>query len=245
MKDQIQDLVKNVVGTGFFDKIKVTADGKGVTIEAMEKEKEVILKGSFNGPVPGLIGEFGLSNLSLLGHISSDQEFSSPDSKINVVYDDRNGEKVPTELGYVNKSKTFVNYRFMSKQLVPDQPKFVEPAWEVTVRPSKANIQQFAWAANGLGAYEQYFIPKVQDGDLRFYIGEEDAANQRGGVVFATGLTQQFDGQNRWKINHLQSVLKLAESSDCEMSFSTKGVIQVKISTGVGVYKFLFPSKMR
>ena len=96
-----------------------------------------------------------------------------------------------------------------------------------------------------MGAYEQYFIPKIQDEELRFYIGEDNAANQRGGAVFATGLTSKFESQHRWKISHIQSVLKLADSTDCEMALSTKGVIQVKISSGVGIYKFIFPAKMR
>ena len=245
MRDQLLDLVKNVISTGFFEKIKITADLKGVTIEALEKEREIVFKGTFNQPITELNGEFGLSNLSLLGHITSDPEFNNPDSKLTVVYEDRNNEKTPIELSYVNKSKTFVSYRFMSKQLVPDQPIFKEPIWDVVIKPSKAHIQQFAWAANGLGAYEQYFIPKIQDEELRFYIGEDNAANQRGGAVFATGLTSKFESQHRWKISHIQSVLKLADSTDCEMALSTKGVIQVKISSGVGIYKFIFPAKMR
>ena len=238
-------MITQIKPAGFFEKIKITADDKHVAIEAMEKEKEVILKGSFNKPIAGLNGAFGLSNLSLLSHICSDQEFNNADSKLEVVYKDRNGEKVPEELSYVNKAKTFVNYRFMSKELVPEQPIFKEPTWDIVIKPSKLNIQQFAWAANGLGAYEQYFIPKVSDGELRFYIGEDNAANQRGGAVFATGLSGNFDSQHRWKIAHIQAVLKLADSTECEMSFSTKGIIQVKIDTGVGGYKFLFPAKMR
>ena len=42
MKDYIQDLTKYVVSTGFFDKIKITADQKAIKIEALEKEKEVV-----------------------------------------------------------------------------------------------------------------------------------------------------------------------------------------------------------
>lgn len=244
MKDNIQDLVKNVVSTGFFDKVKVTADSKTVILEAIEKEKEVVLKGSFDKPIDDLEGEFGLSNLSLLGHISNDQEFNSKDSKISVVYEDRNGERVPTELSYVNKSKTYINYRFMSKQLVPNQPTFREPTWEITIKPSKSSIQQFAWAANGLVAYEQYFTPKVDNGELKFYIGDDSAASQRGGVVFASDITEKFDYPHKWKISYIQNVLKLADSAECEMSFSSKGVIQVSINTGIGVYKFIFPAKV-
>ena len=245
MKDNLSDLNRTVITTGFFEKIKVTATAKTVVVESIAKENEVILKGSFDSPIMGLEGVFGLSNLNLLSHIATDQEFTSPDSLLTVVYKERNGEQNPEELNYTNKSKSFINYRFMSKELVPDQPIFKEPTWDIVINPSKANIQQFAWAANGLSAYEQYFIPKVKDSDLRFYIGEDNAASQRGGVVFASNLKKVFDSQHRWKIAHIQTILKLAETTDCEMSFSSKGVIQVKIGTGVGVYKFLFPAKMR
>lgn len=245
MKDQLQDLFKTIITTGFFEKIKVTATVKAVTIESIAKENEVILKGSFDKPVDGLEGVFGLSNLNLLGHITTDQEFTSPDSTIKVIYKDRAGEQTPEELSYTNKSKSFINYRFMSKELVPEQPIFKEPVWDIVINPSKANIQQFAWASNGLSAYEQYFIPKVKDSDLRFYIGEDNAASQRGGVVFASNLKKAFDSQHRWKIAHIQTILKLAETTDFELSFSSKGVIQAKVGTGVGVYKFLFPAKMR
>jgi hypothetical protein len=235
MKDYIQDLTKYVVSTGFFDKIKITADAKAIKVEALEKEKEVVLKGSFTAPVADMDGEFGLSNLSLLGHIASD----------SVKYETKNGEKVPTELGYQNKSKSYINYRFMAKQLIPDQPKFMEPAWDVTIKPSKSNIQQFGWASAGLGAYEQYFIPKIQDGVLKFFIGEEDAASQRGGVVFATDLTETFEASHKWKIAQIMTVLKLSETADCEMSFSVKGVIQITLNTGVGSYRYIFPAKVR
>ena len=245
LKDYIKDLTTYVTTTGFFEKIKITASGKEILVEAMDKDKEVILKGKFSKPLEDLEGEFGLSNLSLLQTITSDPEFNSKESTMSVTYETKNTEKVPTELAYENKSKSYINYRFMSKQLVPDQPKFVEPKWDVVVTPSKANIQQFAWAANGLAAYEQYFIPKIVDGDLKFFIGEDSAATQRGGVVFASERKENFESNHKWKISHILSVLKAADSADCEMSFSTKGAIQITLNTGVGIYRYIFPAKVR
>jgi len=241
LKDYTQDLVKNVISTGFFDKVKITATSKDIVIEALEKDKDVVLKGKFTTPLDDLNGEFGLSNLSLLSHITSDSEFNSTDSRLEVVYKN----KVPEELTYENKSKSFINYRFMSTKLIPDQPKFIEPAWDVVIKPTKAHIQQFSWAANGLGAYEQYFTPSIKDGDLKFYIGEDGAANQRGSVTFATDLKEKFDSQHKWKISHIQTVLKLADSTETEMAFSSKGAVQITVSTGVGVYRFIFPAKVK
>ena len=244
LKDYVQDLVKNVISTGFFDKIKISASSTDILIEGMEKDKDVVLKGKFAKPLTDLNGNFGLSNLSLLSHIISDSEFSSDDSKLEVLYD-KTDVTLPTEMMYENKSKSYINYRFMSPKLIPDQPKFVEPKWDVVIKPTKSSIQQFGWAAAGLSAYEQYFTPSIENGDLKFFIGESGAANQRGGVVFATGRTEKFDSQHKWKISHMQAVLKLADSSDCEMSFSAKGAIQIKISTGVGEHKFIFPAKVK
>ena len=164
---------------------------------------------------------------------------------MTVVYENTADGKVPSELAYENKSKSHINYRFMAKQLVPDQPKFNEPKWDVVIAPSKSNVQQFTWAANGLAAYEQYFIPRIVDGTLKFFIGEDSASTQRGGVVFSTDRTEKFDGDHKWKIQLVQSVLKIGDSCDCEMSFSSKGAIQIKLDTGIATYKYIFPAKLR
>lgn len=245
LKDYFKDLTTYVATAGFFDKIKVTATTKEITVEAMDKDKEVILKGKFSKPLTELEGEFGMSNLSLLNTICSDPEFSQKESVMEVVTEVKNAERTPTELAYKNKSKSHINYRFMSKQLVPEQPKFLEPKWDVVITPTKTSIQQFSWIANGLSGYEQYFIPKITDGEMRFYIGEDDAATQRGGVVFASELTEDFESQHKWKIQQVLSVLKVADSCDCEMAFSTKGAIQITLNTGVGTYRYIFPAKVR
>jgi hypothetical protein len=243
VKDYMQDLVKNVISTNFFDKIRITADSTGIVIEALEKEKEVVLKGKFLKPLQDLNGVFGLSNLSLLSHITGDSEFSNDQSKIQVIYDPSNTDG-PSEMLYENKSKSYINYRFMNHRLLPKQPNFVEPTWDVLVKPSKTSIQQFNWAASGLSAYEQYFVPKIENGELKFFIGEANTANQRGGVVFASDLKSTFNSQHKWKIAHIQSVLKLADSADVEMGFSLKGAIQIKVNTGVGEHKFIFLAKV-
>ena len=106
----------------------------------------------------------------------------------------------------------------------------------------RSSVSQFSWAAAGLASYEQYFIPKVVNGELKFFIGEENAAAQRGGIVFASGLKDDFDSKLRWKIADVMTVLKLGDSSDCEMSITAKGGIKVTLTTGIGVYNYMFPA---
>ena len=245
VKDIMQDVVRNTVTTGFFDKVKISSGRKGVTIEALENNKQVILKATTQAPVDGWEGEFGLANLSLLQSVVNDSEFAHKDSKLDMQYQARGGQDVPSELHYTNKSGTFVAYRFVSKDMVPDQPKYNEPVWDVTIKPTKAAIQQFAWAANSLSSYEQYFIPKTVDGSLKFFIGEEGGANQRGGVVFATNVSGEFDGTHKWPISQIAQVLKLTDGTEAEMKFSIKGAIQLEIKTGLVEYRFVFPAKMR
>lgn len=242
LKDYVQDLVKNVISTNFFDKIKITASNKEIIVEAVDSGKDIVLKGKFNQPLPNIDGEFGLSNLPLLGHIVSDSEFNSTDSKLEPVY---NTNKVLEEFNYTNKSMSYIKYRCMSVKLVPDQPKFVEPNWDLTVTPTKSAIQQFNWASAGLSAYERHFTPEVKNNELVFLIGDDNSANQRGGVVMNTGVTTKFDVDHKYNISYMQSVLKLADTANCEMKFSTKGAIQVSIDTGIGNYRFIFPAKTK
>jgi hypothetical protein len=245
IKDNFKDLTTYISSTGFFDKIKITSNSKETILEAMDKDKDVILKGQFSAPVDDLNGEIGLSNLSLLQTITNDPEFQAKESTMEVVYENTADGKVPSELAYTNKSKSHINYRFMPNRLIPDQPKFMEPKWDVVITPTKGSVQQFSWAANGLAAYEQYFIPRIVDGELKFFIGEDSASTQRGGVVFASDIKEKFDSDLKWKIQLVQPVLKIADSCDCEMSFSTKGAIQVKLDTGIGTYKYIFPAKLK
>ena len=245
VKDIMQDLVKNTVSTGFFDKIKITANKKLVQVEALEGNKQVILKAVTAQPVDGWEGEFGLANLNLLSSIVNDSEFAHKDSQLVMQYQPRGGVDVPVELHYTNKSNTFMAYRFVSKDMVPDQPKYNEPTWDVTVKPVKSAIQQFAWAAGSLSSYEQYFIPKTVNGNLIFFIGEEDGANQRGGVQFAQQVTGQFDSNHKWPISQIAQVLKLTDGTDAQVKFSSKGAIQIDLDSGLVQYKFVFPAKMR
>lgn len=245
VKDIVQDIVKNTVSTGFFDKIKISAGKKNVSIEALEGNKQVILKAATANPVDGWEGEFGLANLGLLSSISNDSEYNHKDSVLEMQYQQKGGVDVPVELHYTNKSKSFVAYRFVSKEMVPDQPKYNEPAWDVSVKPAKSAIQQFSWAAGSLSSYEQYFIPKTVDGNLKFFIGEENGANQRGGVVFASNVSGEFESSHKWPIGLISQILKLTDGADAEMKFSVKGAIQININTGLTEYKFVFPAKMR
>lgn len=244
LKDYLRDITAYATSTGFFDKIKVTATPKDVIVEAIEKDKDIILKGKFSKSLPDLEGEFGLNNLSLLQTICSDPEFTAKESVASVVYENKAGEKIPSEIEYVNKSKSKINYRFMAKNLVPNQPKFMEPKWDLVITPTKASVQQFVLIANGLSAYEQYFIPVAENGELIFYLGKENAATQRGRVNFATELTDDFKSNYSWKILQVLPILKLGDSCDCQMAFSEKGAIQITLNTGIGMYRYIFPAKL-
>jgi hypothetical protein len=245
IKDAIADIAKNVISTGFYEKIKITGGSKNSTVEAIDKDKQIILKATTLKPVDGWSGEFGLANLGLLNSIVNDSEFAHKDSRMELVFQEREGVDVPTELHYTNKSNSFICYRFLGKNTVPEQPKYMEPSWDVKIKPNKSNIQQFNWAAGSLGSYEQYFIPKTVDGNLKFFIGDEGAATQRGGVVFATSVTGEFDSSHKWPIALVSSLLKLVDGADAEMSFSVKGAIQLSLNTGITTYKYVLPAKLR
>ena len=165
LKDYIKDLTTYVTTTGFFDKIKVTAGSKEVSIEAMEKEKEVIFKGKFSKPLSDLDGEFGLSNLSLLQTITSDPEFASNDSTMVVTYEEKNGDQ-----GDGDGCQQQLNGRAMGVKMV------IEPPFQGQRQGAHADLNQIAQARDG-GTVRRWHDLQRKTGNQRI-AGEKSEKGQ-------------------------------------------------------------------
>lgn len=243
MKDYLLDLNKYVCSTGYFDKIKITGNNSETKIESIEKDRKIVLKGKFKNAASEFVGEFGLSNLNMLGAIVNDSEFGSDESTLGVNHKQYNGKDIPDEIRYKNKTGSLVCYRLMNPEYVPDQPKYIEPTWDIVVEPTKSAVKEFSYWASALSGYEQYFTPKIENKTLKFWIGEENAASQRAALAFAENIKGNFDYGYAWPVSHVVSLLKLSETTKCELKFSSKGALQIDMDTGVSELKFILPRK--
>jgi hypothetical protein len=244
-KELVEEVVKNVIQIDQFDVIKCTATDRDVFLESVDKAKMVVLKARTKVPVPGVKGTFGLGNLGVLSKICHDREFSLKESTLQPQYQTRGGEDFLTEFYYTNRSSTFISYRLTNGVAIPDQPPYKEPSWDIQFKPTQDTISQFNLLHNTLSSYEKYFYPKTKDGNLVWFIGEDGSANQRGGVVFARDVQGEFDTNFKWGLETVKPVLALTSKTDCKISLSSKGAIQIELDSGNVVYKYIFPGKVK
>ena len=75
MQDILKDIVKHTHSLGIIQAAKVTTDDTGTTIDAMDDDRTVVLRGKLHTPVNEFKGKFGLGRLGVLnGYLNYEGE---------------------------------------------------------------------------------------------------------------------------------------------------------------------------
>ena len=87
MQDILKDIVKHTHSLGIIQAAKVTTDENGTSIDAMDDDRTVVLRGKLHKPVPEFQGKFGLGRLGVLnGYLNyegEDKEGKYIDHRVN------------------------------------------------------------------------------------------------------------------------------------------------------------------
>lgn len=237
--DALKDIVKHTHSLGFIEMVKVVGSATDLKIETKDADNTVIIYGSMYQPVAGLESTIGLSRMALLKGTIAIHDGST----VSIVSDTRNGVTSPVEITFDNSKEFISTYRLMSEAMVTEQvkvPAFKGASWDVTVSPTTAAINLFNSAFGIYGGYEKRFIVKVDKGTLKFEIG--DGPTDRVTVPFATGVTGSLSHKWTYPLSQVLSILKLADTSTCSMSFSDAGALKIDIDSGIGKYSYILPA---
>lgn len=255
MREQLLDIVKHTGGLGFIDIVKLTGkevDGeKTISIEAVDNDRTVVVKGNFfnteknTSAIEGLYGEYGMGNLTLLNGLLNYPNFKTDGAKITVISRDRNGVNTPEEIQFVDEQKQKATYRLTSKDLVPDQPSYIGKSWDIDFTPSNSKIAEFGQLSSIYSSQESYFSVRTIDNELRFYIGEEESSSHRAFLVMDTDVKGKLAGELYWPINQILSILKLGKDENPEIKITSRGAFQINISSPFASYSFILPARKR
>lgn len=243
MREYITDITKKIGGLGLVDTIKVTGTADETKIEAVDNDKTLIIKAKLTQAQPDLIGTFGISNLNTLGNLLNFASYKTDQATFSVKR--RADGSCPEELEFRDVNGMGSNFRLMSGQLVAEQPVVAEIKWDVTFTPTKSKIAEFSQLASALSEFDQYFSVKTKDGSLVVAIGEEGSASHRGAMVLADEVDGELRGDLLWPINQFLSIMKLADGHDNTVSITSKGALQVKVTTGFAEYLYILPARRR
>jgi len=245
MREILTDVVKKIGGLGFVDTVKVTGTADETKIEAIDNDKTVIIKAKLNAPQADLIGDFGISSLPLLSGLLNFTSYKTDDATFNVKRRDMNGKTVPEEFEFRDAAGLGSNFRLMSANLVSEQPIVADIKWDVSFVPTKSKIQEFSSLAGLYSQFDQFFSVKTKDGNLVVAIGEEAAATHRASMVLVEGVAGELKGELLWPISQFLSIVKLADGNDYTVGITSKGALQVEVTTEHANYKFIMPARRR
>lgn len=245
MQAVLKEVVKKFGGLGFIDTIKVIGSAEETKIEAVDADKTVIIKAKLSETQESLIGDFGVSSLPLLSGLLNFSSYQTDTATFNVKRRDLNGKSTPEEFEFRDENGLGSNFRLMSGNLVPEQPLVADIKWDISFVPSKSKIQEFGALAGLYSQFDQYFSVKTKDGNVVLAIGDEGSATHRASMVFASDITSELKGELLWPISQFLSILKMADGNDFSVNVTSKGAMQISVTTENATYQYILPARRR
>lgn len=245
IRDTLKDVLKHTHSLGIFDMVKITGTKTETQIETTDAEKTVIFKGRTIKPVKDFVDStVGLSRMSVLHGYLQYPGFDEDGASVEVVTQERNGDTVPVEVRFEASDGTDAVYRFMLADVINQQLKEIKfrgAEFDIDLVPTAKNIKDLVYFNGILGAFESNFSPKVVDKKLYFHIG--DGVSDRTKILIAEGVDAKINGDLRWPLDIVLKILKLSDSSAATLSINTKGLLQIKLDSGLAEYTYLLPAK--
>jgi len=245
IKDTLKDVIRHTHDLGIFEMVKIKGTTASTEIETVDADKTVILKGTTNNPVADFADStVGLSRMAVLKGYLQYPGFDKEGSTVSVVTQERNGEQVPTEVEFVSDEGTDAHYRFMLADVINQQLKdikFKGANFDVTINPTKKMMQDLSYFNGVLAAYEANFMPKTEGGALYFYVGS--AGSDRTKILVNNNVEGDITTDWNWPLDVVLKILRLADNSEVDMSFNNQGLLQITVSSGLGVYTYLLPAR--
>jgi hypothetical protein len=239
MLDVLSDLMKHVGGLGLFDKVKIIGTDTTTSFEAVDAEKVVILNGQLKKPIADFKGEFGIGDLSRLAGYVGHANFKDPaNSAITVTRQNRNGNDTPVTIVFNNKAmNSRAEHRLMAAEMLPGA-KFVGKDWDVVITPTKSKLDEFASFATLEATHDKYFMPKVVDANLMVYFGEPNSSTHSASMEFAKNVKGTITQPLYWETATANSIFKLGRDSAMTVSITSKGALQIAISSDFADFNF-------
>lgn len=240
MRDQLNDMTKQLAP--LFKKAKVIASDPAHTrVEAHDDDRILLVFASFKEMVKEFHGDFGISNLAMLGQLLNVPSFKHDEAEMLV-----HGEETITEFEFRDgKSGSHIRYTTMNPRLLGlKDMKMADIAWNVKLAPSKSNLAEFAHFAGILSDTPQFGV-KLEDGTLYATIGTGAAGTHSACVALADHVEGKFSAPTQsWNTRQFLAILKNAPGANpCEVRFSERGIASITVDTEHGMYNYILRAK--
>jgi len=240
----LKDVLKHTHGLGFIDFVKI----EGNVIKGISEDKAVVVRGKLKDTISDLEGhKVGMSNMSVLKGLLDFPPFQEADSDILISCEnDKKGESYPRNVVFTSGYSHKAQYTFMSATNADNKvrvPKLDNIKFDISFQPSRKNLKDLSYFNGVLGSLHKTFKVTMVGGKLDFVIGDENSTQSI--IPIEDGLMGILKAEMIFPLSYVLSVLKLADTSQCEISFSDKRGMKIQIDSGIGEYVYYFPTRKR
>ena len=244
LRDVLLDIVKHTHSLGFIQAVKLESTDEGTSVEAMDDDRTVVLKGKLKNKLDNVPGLIGMGRLGVLSGYLNYEAYGKDGANIEVMTNTRDGVETAEELKFTSPGGYSANYRFMVSSLIEEQLKTIKfkgVEGDITVQPTQQNLKDLTYFNGIMGGFEPTFVAKTDGDTLKFYIG--DGANDRVEIPFAQNVQGKLTKGWAWPLAQVLSILKLSDTSQASMSFSDQGAMQISIDSGTATYDYILPAR--
>lgn len=245
IRDTLKDVLAHTHSLGIFEIARIQGTDAETLIETVDADRTVIMKGRLLSPASEFTNSVvGLSRMQVLSGYLNYPEFNEDGAQVSLITQERDGGNVPHEVEFRSVINNTANYRFMPPAVLEQamsEIHFKGAEFDINVVPTQKNIQDLTYFNSVLGSYEANFVPKTEDGKLFFYIGDNGGDRTR--ILIADGIEGEMTHEFRWPLAIVLKILKLGDDNNVVLSLNPKGLLQIKVHSGLGEYTYLFPTK--
>jgi hypothetical protein len=233
----LTDLIAHTHPLDVLPLIKIKATDTVVEMYAMAEKRNLILTAKTNEPIPEIIGEFGLSNISTLDFHLKCPEYKT-NASITLLREQRDESMIPVGLYFSNQTKDYTNeYRFMNSAIIDKKMRthsFKGARYTIELVPSLLSIDRMKLQSAG-NRDESYVQLYTENNNLYMSFGE--AASHTGKFIFAQNIYQELAQKHKWPKSILLGVLTLPGALN--MKISPDGLLEITVATSIATYTYI------
>ena len=233
INELLSDIMK-LSNTELLTDFKIETDKEETIVSSTNDLGTFVLNAKMNDVYADIEGTIGMNQVSFLRGLLNMKVFKDDNANITVTHKERNGNRYPDEIHFVNEDAK-ASYRLMFPASIKPMVWFIEQEWDVEFTPSKDMINSFAQLASLTDTSETRI--KIVDDDLVAYLGDEHGSTHKAQLNLASGVEGTDFVPLNWPIKEILYAMRLCNDTSV-IRFKNGNIMNVELKTDLGTYNF-------
>lgn len=220
------------------DLIKVSPSDDKLRLQSYDSDRVLFIDAYTHNSYPEFTGECGLFNFKLLKGLLTLPNFQSDTATFKIGTRKIGDGEYPDRIDFKGGG-TKATYRFMSKEVVPEQPTIVNIPWDITLVLAASKVAEFQQMASLYGETEGQFTVRSDGTDLMVDFGTDSSSTHSATMLLATEVNGSLVAEMKFPISQFLNLMKVTKGANSsEVRLTSKGLMGVVAVTDYATYNY-------